>query len=72
MSNLSNAKSLGVFNIREMGEGKKPFFDRIGVAFVNGDGSLNVLMNTLPLDGKIHISEAKERPAQLERQSRSY
>jgi len=39
---------------------KKPFWQKIGVAFVNSDGSLNVLLNCLPLDGKLHIRDAKK------------
>jgi len=37
----------------------KPFWQKIGVAFPNSDGSLNVLLNCIPLDGRIHIRDAK-------------
>jgi len=43
-----------VFHIIER-EGKKAIWVKIGSAFVNRDDSLNVLLNSIPLDGKIHI-----------------
>lgn len=33
-------------------------WDKIGVAFVNSDGSLNVRLNALPIDGRCHIRDA--------------
>jgi len=38
---------------------KKPFWQKIGVAFDNSDGSLNVLLNCIPIDGRLHIRDAK-------------
>ena len=54
MSN--NKKSLVVYNIVETNR-EKPFWNRIGTAFENRDGSFNVVLNSLPLDGKLHIRE---------------
>ena len=34
---------------------------RIGAAFENSDGSINVLMDAVPVNGKIQIREHKER-----------
>jgi hypothetical protein len=34
---------------------------RAGSAFVNKDGSMNLLLDVLPLDGKLHVREAAER-----------
>jgi hypothetical protein len=45
--------SLVVYNIVE-GNGRK-YWHRIGRAFVNQDRSVNVVLNSLPLDGKLHI-----------------
>lgn len=39
----------------------KPFWQKIGVAFPNKDGSLNVLLNCIPLDGRLHIRDAKAK-----------
>ena len=30
---------------------------RAGSAFVNKDGSLNILLDVLPLDGKLHVRD---------------
>jgi hypothetical protein len=35
----------------------KSYFNRIGVAFVNKDGSLNVKLNCFPVNGEIHIRD---------------
>jgi hypothetical protein len=35
----------------------KSYFNRIGVAFVNQDGSLNVKLEALPVNGEIHIRD---------------
>ncbi len=46
--------------IQKNGDKKgKPFWQKIGVAFPNSDGSLNVLLNCIPLDGRLHIRDAK-------------
>lgn len=52
-------KRLAVFCIREGKMGS--VWVRAGAAFVNRDGSLNVLLDVLPLDGKLHVREAVER-----------
>nr|WP_245772316.1 hypothetical protein [Myxococcus fulvus] len=52
-------KRLAVFSIRE-GKGGS-IWVRAGSAFVNKDGSLNVLLDVLPLDGKLHVREAAEK-----------
>ena len=56
---LAAGKRLAVFSIRE-GRGGS-IWVRAGSAFVNKDGSLNVLLDVLPLDGKLHVREAAER-----------
>ena len=52
-----------VFQITER-EGEK-YWTRIGVAFVNRDESLSVVLDCLPLTGKMHIREklAKKQSA---------
>ena len=35
----------------------KPFWNRIGSAFTNRDGSINVYLDSLPIQGKIHLRE---------------
>ena len=51
-----------VYTIRN-GNDDKTYWDRIGAAFVNKDGSLNVVLNALPLDGKLHIRDPKPAEA---------
>lgn len=59
VSMLMAGKRLAVFSIRE-GKGGS-IWVRAGSAFVNKDGSLNVLLDVLPLDGKLHVREAAEK-----------
>ena len=56
---LTAGKRLAVFSIRENKGGS--VWVRAGSAFVNKDGSLNVLLDVLPLDGKLHVREAGEK-----------
>lgn len=41
----------------------KGFWTRIGVAFKNRDGSFNIKLNALPVNGEIHIREQEPQPA---------
>lgn len=45
-----------VYQITEK-EGEKAHWTRIGVAFINRDDSLNVVLDCIPLTGKMHIRE---------------
>jgi hypothetical protein len=56
---LVAGKRLAVFSIRENKGGS--VWVRAGSAFVNKDGSLNLLLDVLPLDGKLHVREAGEK-----------
>lgn len=58
---LAPNKRLAVFSIRETtdkNDEKKAVWVRAGAAWVNRDGSLNVYLDVLPLDGKLHVREA--------------
>lgn len=35
----------------------KNYWNRIGVAFVNSDGSLNVKLESVPLSGELHVRD---------------
>jgi hypothetical protein len=50
-----------VYHIKEINGREKSLWTRIGNAFVNKDGSINVFMDVLPIDGKIQIRDP--RPA---------
>ena len=41
------------------GEGDKKRWVKIGVAFTNVDGSLNVLLDAFPVNGQLHIRDRK-------------
>ncbi len=61
---MVNGKRYQVFSIRETKEkdGRSgAVWVRAGSAWVNRDGSMNVYLDVLPLDGKLHVREASER-----------
>src|SRR3990170_6179045 len=61
MEGGSEKKRWDVFTIREReGSDKKHFWVKIGIAFVNRDGSWNIYLDATPLDGKLQIREHKE------------
>jgi hypothetical protein len=69
---LVTGKRLQVFSIKELIEKneKKTVWVKAGVAWVNRDGSLNVYLDVLPLDGKLHVREVQdERRATPEKAS---
>ena len=60
---MVQGKRLQVFSIKEVTEKndeKKSVWVKAGSAWVNRDGSLNVYLDVLPLDGKLHVREALE------------
>ena len=60
----SNSKRKAVFTIIEDEKLERPLFRRIGTAFVNRDGSYNVFLDALPVNGKLHIRDVQsEDPA---------
>lgn len=52
---IQPGKKLTVFSIKQSDKGS--IWVRAGTAWVNRDGSLNVYLDVLPLDGKLHIRE---------------
>lgn len=44
-----------VYNISE--RNGRNFWNRIGVAFVNADGSLNVKLESLPVNGELQVRD---------------
>ena len=58
---LEPGKTLAVFSIRPGRNGS--IWVRTGWAEVNRDGSVNLHLDVLPLDGKLHVREvAEHRP----------
>ena len=64
MEESKKVQRKAAYSILDRGEGKEPYWHLIGTAFVCKDGSLNLVLNSLPLDGKVHIRDFKERDAQ--------
>ena len=58
-NNSSTTKAKAVYNIVKNGEYTN--WNRVGVAFVNKDGSYNVVLDAVPIDGKLHIRDFKEK-----------
>jgi len=57
---MSNSNYKNVYTIVENPNGGKNYWVRIGVAFTNSDGSLNVTLNALPVNGKLQIRDKTE------------
>ncbi|MBJ79928.1 MAG: hypothetical protein CMH60_01285 [Myxococcales bacterium] len=53
-----NKSPQAVFTIIEDDKLEKPLFRRIGTGFINRDDSLNVILDALPVSGKLHIRPA--------------
>jgi hypothetical protein len=63
---MDNSKMKAIYVINNKGD--KKYWTKVGVAFVNRDGSLNCKLESLPLDGSLHIRDYtppadRERPA---------
>ncbi len=55
------ARRLQVWAIPESRDGEKAFWVKIGVAFTNRDGSINLILDALPLGtNRLQIREQKE------------
>ena len=59
-----------VYVVTERGENKRDSWSKIGVAFINRDDSLNVILDAVPLTGKLHIRDRqKNQPQTKEREN---
>ena len=55
-----------VYTVIDSDKLQRPLFRRIGVAFVNADQSLNVLLDAYPVNGRLHIrAESPRRSEQM-------
>lgn len=62
---MVTGKRYTVFSIKETREGKEgarsTVWVKAGSAWINRDGSMNVYLDVLPLDGKLHVREYSEK-----------
>jgi len=56
---MGNSQPKEVFNIIEAQDGKSKWV-RVGAAFTNRDGSINVLLSTYPSEGKLQIRDRRK------------
>jgi hypothetical protein len=56
----NNTRRWNVYSIRRRPGLEKPYWFKLGVAFVNGDGSVNLYLDAMPLDGKPQMREWRE------------
>ena len=59
MNDRPNARMKIVYVITERGE--KSYWTRIGVAYTNRDGSINVKLDALPISGTLQIRDEEAR-----------
>ncbi len=57
-SEKKEVKRRDVFTVIEV-EGKKAYWQRLGSAFVNKDGSEKIILNGLPVNGELVIRDLK-------------
>lgn len=52
-----------VWMVEDVGEGsdKRSFWTKVGVAFVNRDGSLSVQLSAIPMNGRLQIRDPAEK-----------
>ena len=61
MATNNEKKAKAVYMIKDGKDGDKSYWTKIGVAFVNKDESLTVVLDAVPVDGRLHIRDFKER-----------
>lgn len=61
---MANQKpDYAVYTIVENNGSGEDYWQRVGSAWTNKDGSINLSLNALPLNGKLHIREPKAEEA---------
>lgn len=61
---MVSGKRYQVFSIKETKEkenGRGTVWVKAGSAWINRDGSMNVYLDVLPIDGRLHVREALEK-----------
>ena len=55
----SQKADYAVYKIVETNDDTKDFWQRVGSAWTNKDGSINIALNALPVNGRLHIRAPK-------------
>jgi hypothetical protein len=63
---MDQSKMKAVYTIVERGEGKS-YWTRIGVAFENRDGSYNLKLDALPVNGQLQMREYEPKEKEDQR-----
>lgn len=58
---MERGKVKAVYTIIEDEKLDKPLFRRIGTGFINRDQSVNVILDALPVSGRLHIRDSQPR-----------
>jgi hypothetical protein len=58
---MMESSKKSVYTVIDSDKLQRPLFRRIGVAFVNADQSLNVLLDAFPVNGRLHIRAESPR-----------
>ncbi len=58
-------KLKAVFTIIEGEKLERPLFRRVGTGFVNQDQSLNIVLDALPLSGRLHVRDLEPAPTSV-------
>jgi hypothetical protein len=61
LEDLTMSDRKAVYTVRERKEGAKPFWCRIGTCFTNKDGSFSIVLDALPIDGRLVVREEQQR-----------
>jgi len=54
---MSKSPDFVVYTVVETKGDAKDFWQRVGSAWSNKDGSLNIVLNALPVNGKLHVRQ---------------
>ena len=57
---METKKRWNVYSIRKREGMSRSFWMKVGVGFVNADGSINLYLDATPLDGKLQLREWTE------------
>ncbi len=55
------SRTLAVYTITYTETNQKGYWNKIGAAWVNKDGSINVQLAALPINGTLHIRAVEEK-----------